>query len=206
MQEERDLERQKQSFSTQASILQELGVVDTKGICSPLANLYAIHKLGGSRAFLDEGPAKTYHCAKEMEAHQADIDKRVSATHGKEMGSLMAMHAAFFDHHKVFKGEKVPVSQLKTQAGAQAVFQDSEHVLVNYPTSEAKTGTSPSFHQVYFGHTRGTNRCSYFNSNRPGGEREGNCTDVLNDFISDVKKSAVQDGREQCLVGRTLGG
>ncbi|KGP62171.1 hypothetical protein EP47_08805 [Legionella norrlandica] len=191
-------------FSTQATILQQLGIKDSPGICSPLANLYASYKMGGTgRAFLDEGPLKTYECAKEMEEHQSMVAQKSSEKGGSSFGSLIGMHVAFFDNHKMFKGERASVDELSTTEGAKKVLKDSEHVLVNYPTSRTQANKISPYHQVYYGHTAGTNQCSYFNSNLPGGEREGNCDEILEVFVKDIQKSADHDGRN-CVIGRSL--
>ncbi|KTD67540.1 hypothetical protein Lsan_0335 [Legionella santicrucis] len=197
-------EKQIKPFSTQATILQQLGIQNSNGLCSPLANLYASYKMGGTnRAFLDEGPSKTYECAKKMEEHQSAVTQQVSEKSGSGFGSLIGMHVAFFDNHKMFKGERTSIDKLSTTEEATKVFRDSEHVLINYPTPEDKQKKAAPYHQVYYGHTAGTNKCSYFNSNIPGGEREGNCEDVLKTFVEDIKKSAAHDDRD-CIIGRSI--
>lgn len=196
-------EKQDKTFSTQATILKMLGVQNSKGMCSSLSNLYASYQMGsGSRAFLDEGPEKTYKYAQEMKDHQSKVTEEVSASHGVSMGNLIGMHVAFFDSRKKFKGEDVSVEELVTAERAKKVFQDSEHVLINYPTDGEQSKVAP-YHQVYYGHTAGTHKCSYFNANISGGEKEGNCDEVLQMVVDDIISSAAHDGRA-CIVGRTI--
>ena len=190
-------------FSTQTDILNLLGVNNSKGICSPLSNLYASYKMGGgSRAFLEADPGKTYASAKAMEEHQSKVTEQVSASHGENLGILVGMYVAFFDNRKQFKSECVSIEELATVEGAKKVFQDSEHILVNYPTPGQQSKVS-SYHQVYYGHTKGTHKCSYFNANISGGEKEGDCDEVLKIFVDDIQNSAHNDGRV-CIVGRSI--
>jgi hypothetical protein len=189
-------------FSTQSNMLQQLNIQNSNGLCSPLANLYASYRMGkGTRDFLYGGPLKTYEAAKEMEKHQENVEREVSAKTGNSFGNLVGMHIAFFDSRKKFKAVRTSVEELSTTEGAKNVLKDSEHVLINYPTDDTQRKSAP-YHQVYYGHTIG-NRCSYFNANMAGGEREGTCDEILKTFVEDIRKLAAHDGRD-CIIGRSL--
>lgn len=195
--------RDKTQFTTQYDLLNKLGITNTIGLCSPLANVYLSSKMSGKNTdFLKQSDEQIYQQAMQMQMHQDNVAEEIRG----EFGALVGLNVAFFDNKILFKGSKVPVDTLANSSTLKQQLGASEYALVTYPTQTE--GPEPTkddpFHQVAFNRTGpGYNKCSLFNANMTGGERVGNCDTIIEIMAKDIKNTAAKDGRP-CLVAQSI--
>ena len=191
-------------FTSQAQILQKLDKKD-KGLCSPFANLFAEYKMGlRGHEFLEQDPQTTYDMAKDMEAYQQEVRQALAPRNGSELAALIAMNVAFFDKGILFKADKRPITMMTDPVKLKAELDGVEHALIDFPTKESTQQNVDSYHQVYIGRDRGTKRCSFFDANIDGGEREGDCNDIMTLLAQQIQKSSNDTDRRPVMVVKSM--
>jgi hypothetical protein len=176
-------------FYTQTALLKKFGFTRSKGLSVPLSNLYAKQRMGLSKEnFLHKSEADIWKLMREEEKNQEDLNKKVGAG-----GTLFS---AFHDANMPYEATQTddcPSKELLAE-----VVHHTDHALITFPIRRSKAQPDVEYEQVYLGRSRwslGTNRCAYFNANKPAGEFTGDCNEVIRQLLEDMQKEAHFDGR-----------
>lgn len=177
------------SFYTQTTLLKEFGFARTKGLSVPLSNLYAKQRMGLSKDnFLHKTLAEIWGMVREEETNQENLSKNAGAG-----GKLFSAFHTANKSYTTTATDDCPSKELLAE-----VVQHTDHALITYPIRPSSTNPDVEYEQVYLGRSRwslGTNRCAYFNANKPKGEFTGDCNEVIRELLEDIQKEAHFDGR-----------
>ena len=174
--EERSGEKGRALF-TQQTVLAMKG--DTQGgLCAPLTNLYARHRMGhASDDFLGD-PDVAYTKAVAEERHQGDLVKQ-----GKD-----GLHSAFVDAEVAYETKEIPMKEIASIRGLEQLLSKPAHVLLTYPK-----GTDGKKHMIYLGRSPTLfTRCYQYDSNRYTSALFGPCSKI----IAFTAKQLLEEGTE----------
>ena len=188
----RDRSLKYKGFFTQTELMEAFKTSETsktkptKEFCGPLANLYAKQRLGLIEGnFLQQNTDDILKMTLEEQQHQARLSQ--------EIGAKGELFSAFHDAKLPYEAKVIDNGPSKRLLDEVASY--SNHVLINFPTPPSEAPPFSSYHQIYLGRFPGTNRCAYFNGNRPGGEFIAECSKVTQQIFEDMQKEALFDGR-----------
>jgi hypothetical protein len=163
------------TYSSQEEMLQALGRENEPGLCSPITNLYTESKITNSPDVLSQNNKDVYISSFIKEHHQEQLRQK-----GKD-----GKHAAFVDTNTEYKIHSIPTDATLT-LDINEILPTPGHTMITYPI-ESRKGNDP-YHQVYLGKIK-EDECLSFDPSLRGGERKGNCQELLNNFRDQVSTS-----------------
>ena len=165
---------------------------DTQGgLCAPLSNLYAKHRLGlESDDFLSH-PDVAYRKAVTEEKHQSALSQE-----GKD-----GLHSAFVDSGVRYETTEVPTKAIASAHELDKLLSKHPHVLLTYPTRDG----GGKKHMIYLGRsTSQWDKCYQYDANRYTSSLFAPCTQITAFTAKQLAEESTNDDQTTTIAAAGL--
>jgi len=165
-------------YSSQAEMLKSLGRENEPALCNSLTNLFTNYQITGTKKYdiFSKNNGDAYISAVLYEDHQKEL----------RLNGLDGRHSAFVDTQTPYCVHQIPAKEA-VNLKVETILPTPGHAMLTYPVDGDNVD---DYHQVYLGRLpKSKSTCVSFDSEIKGGTKQGDCQELLSDFLKQMSVS-----------------